>query len=316
MNRFRKSRFGDEPSTRVSYTPSVSRALLDEADLEPGPTLDRQTPSDFFPAQRESWDDIEQLPMPGDSELPLPLVTQADSDESPHSVAPVQRVPRDSLDLGSADSFAPMPLPESVPPDSLEFEPEQTPDRFAVMPDASDEHPLWTEARALLAAEQRDATADVLERLCIEQPNHEPARSALLRICLMLGRVDRVALHTAWLMRAQLQSGRSAEACATYQHVRAALPGAVWPEIMLVMALSAADATGAGPIVLDATNLVLKHYATSAHAPKALLMAAKHQLMSSAQPAAIQTLHFLVANYPHDPAAEPARRKLVELGRS
>lgn len=315
MNRFRKSRFGDDAASRVSYTPTVSRALISEE--EPELTEERLTPSDFVPAGRESWDELEHLPMPADSELPLPLVTQVDGDEPAANGPVLLRVPRDSLDLGAPESFAPLPLPESMPPDSLALEPDSEPEtgeeRVAVV---ASEHALWTEARALLASGQHEATADVLERLCIEVPNHEPARSALLRICVMLKRVERVGLHTAWLMRGHLQSDRAADACATYQHVRAELPDAPLPEIVLVVALTAADATGQGPIVLDATNLLLKYYGTSVQAPKALLIAAKHQLMSSANEAAIQTLRYLVASYPLDPAAEPARRKLAELGQS
>jgi len=308
INRTRKSRFGGDPGSRLTYTPTVSRALIvDTSESEPAPDPGRLTPSDFVPAGRDSWDEAEHIPSAGDSDLPLPLVTQHDGDDAP--MREVQRMPRDSLDLGS-DSIVPLPIPESIVPEAPDA-PQSMPARAALV---ASEHPLWVQARTLLAAEQRDAAADVLERLCIEQPSHEPARSAVLQLSIVLGRLERVGVHTAWLLRGQLQSERAADACLTYQKVRSALPSAPLPEGVLVAALSAADVTGAGPVVLDATNMLIKLHAASPQTPRALLLAAKHQLGSGSLEAAVQTLRYLVASYPSDGAAEPARRKLAELG--
>ncbi len=306
INGTRKSRFGAD-SPRHSYTPTVSRALIeDTSELDSVPAVDRLTPSDFVPAGRDSWDDVGQIPAAGDSDLPLPPATQNDADVV--GMRGMPRMPRDSLDLGS-DSIIPLPMPDSLVPEPMAVE--STPVRAALV---ASEHPMWTRARTLLGAEQRDAAADVLERLCLEQPNHEPARAALLHLSIMLGRYERVGVHTAWLLRGQLQSERAVDACLTYQKVRTALPSAPLPEGVLVAALSAADATGSGAVVLDATNMLLKLHAASPQTPRALLVAAKHQFMSGANEAGVQTLRFLVANYPQDGAADPARRKLAELG--
>jgi len=307
INRTRKSRFGADPAARLSYTPTVSRALIeDTTELEITGQEDRLTPSDFVPAGRDSWDEVEHIPAAADSDLPLPMVTQVDGDVA--VMRSVPRMPRDSLDLGS-DSIVPLPIPDSLAPEPMAVE--STPARSALV---ANEHPMWTQARTLLASEQRDAAADVLERLCIEQPNHEQARTALLQLSIILGRQERVGVHTAWLLRGQLQSERAADACLTYQKVRAALPSAALPEGVLVAALSAADVTGAGAVVLDATNMLIKLHGASPQTPRALLLAAKHQFVSGANEAGVQTLRYLVANYPEDGAADPARRKLAELG--
>ncbi len=285
--------------------PTVSRALIEESDAEQAEQVE-VVPSDFVPASRESWEDLDHLPMPGDSDLPLPMTTHVDGDDG-QPFAP--RMPRNSLDLGS-DSMVPLPLPDSEIP-AAPSAPQAGPSARA-----PDEHPLWTQARSYLASENHGAAADVLERLCTEQTGHEKARTALVQLSLMLGRHDRVGVHTAWLLKGQLDAHRGAEVCQTYQRVRSAAPSLVLPEVALLAALSAADAIGAGPVVLDATNMLLKHHAASPHGPRSLLIVAKHQFMAGANDSAVQTLRYLVATFPRDIAAEPARRKLAELDRA
>ncbi len=172
------------------------------------------------------------------------------------------------------------------------------------------EQALWMAGLGLL-----DSAADTLERLCLEQPHHEPARTILLQLCIALGRNDRVGVHTAWLLRGHLRSGRSSDACKTYEGVRAALPSLTLPEVVLVAALTAADETSARSVVFDSTNVLVARYPESPQTPRALLVCAKHQLMSGAPEPATQTLRYLVSTYPKDVAAGPARRKLAELGR-
>jgi predicted Zn-dependent protease len=297
MSKFRKSRFGN-PSAGLNYTPTVSRALLDESEQ----------------AEDDAWDELDAVPRPSESDLPLPLVTMADGADGAQDDAPATpeppRIPRDSLALGELESVPPVPASPSAVAPARSQAPESGPSRVAMI---ADEHPLWAEARAKLQAAQHEAAAELLDRLCLEQPSHEQARATALRVSVSLNRLERVGVHAAWLLKSQLQSGRTADACMIYQQLRKALPQLAWPEVALVAALSAADATSSGALVLDATNLLIKQHAQSPQAPKALLLSAKHQLLANAVDAATQTLRYLVASYPDDDAAEPARKKLAEL---
>jgi len=244
----RHSRFGAEAESRRTYTPTVSRKLIEDPDLG-------------VSGERPSWE---------------------------------------SLQTGQRLSLEPPRNLESSDP---------------VKAMASIEHPLWLEARRLLALDQRNAAADRLEQLCLQQPHHERGRAALLRTCIMVGRYERVGVHLAWTLRSQLRVGRLADACAAYQHVRTVLPSLVLSEVVLVAVLSAADAAPNSQVVLDAASMLLKHHGDSSQMPTALLLCAKHQCMAGATRAGARTLQHLLANYPGHPAAEAARRELAELGR-
>jgi len=244
----RHSRFGTAPETRRTYTPTVSRQLIEDPDLS-------------VSGERPSWESLQTV-----SRLPLEPPPDLESSAPVNAMVPI-------------------------------------------------EHPLWLEACRLLASDQRNAAADKLEQLCLQQPHHERGRAALLRTCIMVGRYERVGVHLAWMLRGQLRTGRLADAFATYQHVRTVLPSLVLSEVVLGAVLNAADAAPNAQVVLDATDMLLKHHGNSEHLPTALLLCAKHQCMTGVTRAGARTLQHLVANYPGHAAAEAARRKLAELGR-
>lgn len=293
-----------------AYMPTVVRTALSEES----PTVE----NDVAPTSEhsESWDGFD-IPPDDDDDLPtLDLGVDGNSGEreSPTPLAAAIQLAPDVALHTVMRSIAPGPLPSMPVPSAVlsSFPPAE-----AATTRASSfmkEHPLWSLAQMSIALNKKEDALGALEQLYIQDPNHELGRMELFRLSAELERESAVAAHASWAVIQYAESGRHGEACLIYRGVRTTFADVVFSEEALAEVLRSADASEDGALVLDATNLLLRLSPHGRHTPRALLTTAKHQILAGVEDAAINTLKYLVGSHPDDPAAEPARRKLAELG--
>jgi hypothetical protein len=292
-----------------AYMPTVVRAALTE---------EGEAPENDAASHSDSWDGFD-IPPDEDCEDPADFADLA-SDEniglpvSERALSMREPVPDDVALHTVMRSLAPVPMPSMPVPSAVlsSFPPAER--NVTRASSFMKEHPLWSLAQMSIALNKRDDALGALEQLYVQDPSHELGRMELFRLSAELENVALVAQHASWAVMQYAQAGRHEEACLIYRGVRSTFMDVSFSEDALAEVLRAADASEDGALVLDATNLLLRLSPRGQHTPRALLTTAKHQLLAGADDAAVNTLRYLVGSHPADPAAEPARRKLAELG--